>query len=190
MKIVIYIVVALLGFCAVVAATLYFKGALNKDTIATLMGKEPQDQEEITPPSGQPLMPIATALNEKEKQLAQREEEVAKEEARIKQERADLESERKQLENLLKKMETQLVALDADETQRLSDLAKTYAEMEPQSAAQILDQMFEDGAADDSMKDDAVKILRQIKAKDRAAIVELMKSSVAVSRALMSATQN
>jgi flagellar motility protein MotE (MotC chaperone) len=190
MKIVIYIVVALLGFCAVVAATLYFKGALNKETIASLMGKEPQDQEEIAAPSGQPLMPIATALKEKEKQLAQREEEVSKDEDRIKQERADLESERKKLEDLLKKMETQLGALDADEAQRLSDLAKTYAEMEPQTAAQILDQMFAAGAAGSAMKDDAVKILRQIKAKDRAQIVEQMKNSVAVSRALMSATQN
>ncbi len=186
MKIVIYIVVALLGFCAVVAATLYFKGALNKETIASLMGKEPQDQEEITAPSGQPLMPIATALKEKETQLAQREGEVAKEEERIKQERADFESERKELEDLLKKMETQLGALDADETQRVSDLAKTYAEMEPQMAAQILDQMLADGA----MKDDAVKILRQIKAKDRAQIVAQMKNAVTVSKALMSATQN
>jgi len=186
MKIIIYIVVALLGFCAVVAATLYFQGALNKETIASLMGKEKEVQEEMPAPPGQPLMPLATALKEKESQLAQREDEIKIEEDRIKKERADLEAEIKNLAGLLKKMETQLAALDADEAQRLSELAKTYAEMEPQNAAQILDQMLDE----ETVKDDAVRILLQIKAKDRAKIVEAMQNSVAVSEALISGTQN
>ena len=186
MKVVIYIVVAAVGFCAVAAATLYFKGGLNKETIANLrrsvLGSEKGNQGQTASQPGQPLLPLATALREKEKQLAQREDELGLEEERIKGERAALESERKKLEELLKRMEIQLAALDQDEAKRLSDLAKTYQEMQPAKAAAILDQMS---------VDHVVKILGQItKAKDRAKIVESMKKSLQISEALISGTGN
>jgi flagellar motility protein MotE (MotC chaperone) len=79
-------------------------------------------------------------------------------------------------------MEVQLAALDQDEAKRLSDLAKTYQEMQPARAAEILDQM---------PVDDVVKILGQMtKAKDRAKIVESMKKSLQISEALISGMGN
>ncbi len=181
MKFLTYIVAAAVGFCAVTAATLYFKGALNKETLASLIGKETQE-EEIASPTGEPLLPLATALKEKEKQIAQRAQELKVEEDRIKQEWTVLEAERKTLEGKLKEMQTQLAALDQEEMTRLTELAKTYQEMNSQTAARILEQM---------PVDDVVKILRQItKAKDRAKIVENMRNSLAISKAIMSGTEN
>ena len=183
MRILLYAVIALVVFCGMVAVTLHFKGALNKEALMSLKSSflaRDEDAGQGADTAGQvgPLLPLATALTEKEQQLAQWEQEIAEERKRLEQEETRFDEIRKEVEALLKQMQTEADSLDAEEEQRLSDLAKTYAGMRPEGAAQILQQM---------PVDDAVRILMRTPTRNRARIVEKMENASEISEAIISA---
>lgn len=180
MKLVLYIVIALVAFCLVVVGTLYFKGMLNKETLAGLKGSVAGEGEETEPElvseEGQQLMTLSAALKEKENHLAQREGDIAQEEKRLDQERKELESIRKEIETLLKQMGQQVGALDEEREKELLDLAKTYSAMEAKKAAEILSKM---------PVEDAVLILKRITSRQRGPIVQEMPNAREVSEAII-----
>jgi len=184
MKILLYAAIALVVFCGMVALTLHFKGALNKEALTSLKRSflpQKEDAEQDAQADGQvsgPVLPLATALAEKEKQLAQWETEIAEERKRLEQEEARFEEIRKEIETLLKQMQQRVDSLDAEEEQRLADLAKTYAGMRPEGAAQILEKM---------PVDDAVRILMRTPTRNRARIVEKMQNAPEISEAIIAA---
>ncbi len=183
MKALLYAAIALVVFCGMVAVTLHFKGALNREALISLknsfLGRD-EGGEGVADPGGQagPLLPLATALAEKEQRLTQWEAEIAQERKRLEQEQARFEEIRKEVEALLKQMQKRVDSLDAEEEQRLSDLAKTYAGMRPEGAAQILQKM---------PVDDAVRILMRTPTRNRARIVEKMDNASEISEAIISA---
>lgn len=182
MKLVLYIVIALVGFCGMVVGTLYFKGTLNKEALTglrdSLAGEsEETEGQQMAAPEGQPLQSLAAALKEKEEQLAQREDEIAQEKKMLEQERAEFEKIRKELESLLKQMQQQVDSLDDVQEKELADLAKTYSGMRPENAAKILETL---------PLDNAVKILKRVPTRDRARIVEKMENASQVSEAIIS----
>ena len=185
MKLLLYIGIALVVFCGVVAGALYFKGALNTETLASLRGSPADEGEETegAPVSeeGKQLMTLATALKEKEKQLAQREDDVGKEENRLDQERKELENIRKEIEALLKMMGEQVDTLDAEKEKELLDLAKTYEAMDEKKAGEILSKM---------PLDDAVSILKRITTRKRGPIVQEMPTAREVSEAIIKGLEN
>ncbi len=180
MKLLLYVVIALVAFCGVVVGTLYFKGVLTKEAIASLKGTaavEGGDTEvELASEEGQHLTTLAAALRDKEKRLAHREEEIAQDEKRLDQERKELESIRKEIDALLKRMEQQVEALDAEREKELDDLAKTYAAMEQKKAGEILSKM---------PVEDAVRILKRITTRQRGPIVQEMTNAREVSEAII-----
>jgi flagellar motility protein MotE (MotC chaperone) len=180
MKLLLYVLIALVAFCGVVVGTLYFKGMLNREALASLKGtvaSEGGDTEaELASEEGQYLTTLATALKEKENQLAQREEDIARDEKRLDQERKELESIRKEIDALLKRMEQQVETLDGEREKELDDLAKTYAAMEQKKAGEILSKM---------PVEDAVRILKRITTRQRGPIVQEMTNAREVSEAII-----
>jgi|GEM_PF-3100249 len=184
MKILLYVAIALVVFCGMVVLTLHFKGALNKEALTSLKSSFLTQDEGAEQDVGSerqvegPVLPLATALAEKEEQLAQWETEIAQERKRLEQEEARFEEIRKEVETLLKQMQQQVDSLDAEEEERLTDLAKTYAGMRPEGAAQILQKL---------PVDDAVRILMRTPTRNRARIVEKMENASDISEAIIAA---
>jgi len=180
MKLLLYVVIALVVFFGVVVGTLYFKGMLNKEALATLKGnvagEDEETETELASEQGQQLMTLAAALKEKEKQLAQREQDIAQDEKRLDQERKELESIRKEIDALLKQMGQQVETLDGEREKELEDLAKTYAAMEQKKAGEILSKM---------PVEDAVRILKRITTRQRGPIVQEMENAREVSEAII-----
>jgi len=180
MKLLLYIGIALVAFCGVVGATLYFGGALNKETLDSIRGSDAgqgeQSDIEIVSEESRQLTALATALRDKENQLAQREEDIAKDEKRLEQERKEFESFRKEIDALLKRMGEQVDILDAEKEKELLDLAKTYEGMDEKKAGEILSKM---------PLDDAVSILKRINTRKRGPIVQEMDNAGAISEAIL-----
>jgi flagellar motility protein MotE (MotC chaperone) len=180
MRIVLYAVVAIVAFCATVVGTLYFTGALDKESLVRLKGsfsKAPQKVEEGTKPQqAAQEVSVATALREKEKQIAQREKELAEEKERLDQERAEFDEIMKKVDGSLKQMAKQVDSLGAEEAKQVSDLAKTYAEMRPEKAAKILQGM---------PVENSVNILKRIVPRKRAQIIEKMENASEISEAII-----
>jgi flagellar motility protein MotE (MotC chaperone) len=99
------------------------------------------------------LESLAAELRTARDGLTDRETALAAREERLLAARAELDSLKRQLEGLQKSIESRLITITADEAKGIKGLAKTYGEMPPRSAANILREMEEETA---------VKVLSQM----------------------------
>lgn len=180
MKTVLYIVVALIAFCGVVAGTLHFTVGLTKGNLTSVVNSflgRVEDVEAGGEVPGETRLPqIAAALRQKEKELAERDAEITAQEKRLGQERAEFDQIRKNVENLVKQVDKQLEALDEQEEKQLQELADTYKAMDADRAAEKLQELEVERA---------VQILLRISSRNRAEILQNMTNAVEITEKIL-----
>ncbi len=164
MKKVLYVLVALVSFSAALAGALAFTGNLSRESLMRLIKQQPAmtAQQE---PEKELLSPLAQEMKEREAALKAREQAVAEREAQVAQREKELEALRKDVEQIQKQIQGAFADEEQDRQVRLETIANTVAEMKADRAAQALEGM---------PVDEAAEILAIVEAKDRGKIVEKM----------------
>jgi flagellar motility protein MotE (MotC chaperone) len=178
MKILVYILVPAISFVATLAACLALTGNLNPEALKRLIAPQPAEEPAVEQPQGE-VEALVQTLQRREEDLNKREAQIREQEERAKKERADLEALRTELQTIQKQIGDALKGEDADQQERVMDVATSLAKMKPISAAGILSAWTPEETA---------KVLRQVKDKERGKILDAMppEKAAAVLTALQS----
>ncbi|MBP8129600.1 MAG: hypothetical protein KA184_08450 [Candidatus Hydrogenedentes bacterium] len=166
MRVLLYIVIAVLSFLAVLAGAMAATGLLNAASFERLLGRAPEEPAPLAQPAASPedsLSGLARRLNEREEALVQRETDLKRREAEFSQRNAALLQLQTSLEERLKEVKSVLEQSDAEEQLRRKTTATTLELMDPKKAAERLNGL---------PPEEVAAILRLVKDKQRAKIVE------------------
>lgn len=168
LKLIITLLIAILCFAGSLAGLLAYSGNLSKEGFNKLLSPKPaaQKTEEATTEKGDESSALAQALKQREEELDQREAKVREEEERLKKSRTDLESLRAELQNIQTQIGASVKAVDADRKKRMEDVALSLSKMKATGAAEVVSSW---------PVEDAIAILRLVKDKERAKILDAMK---------------
>lgn len=169
MKILLYSLTGLISFTVALVALLALTGNLNKDAFDRLLNKQPPVLATPSKPADS-LGPLAQEMKRKEEALKQREQELKQREAQVGQREQELVQLRTQLEAIQKEIGGTLEDSEKDRQVRLETVALTLAEMKPSKAAERLESM---------PVEEAAEILNLVKPKERGKIVEAMTTEYA-----------
>lgn len=143
-RMLVYIVLALVAFSVVLVAVLAYNNQLSRENIARLLGRvEPPVIEEAP----DEVDALVQALDARQKSLDEREALLEKREEQLALRAQELDAELKELNATLAQINEAMTSLDAERQERVAQVAATYAAMEPQAAAEVLQQIPEEEAA-------------------------------------------
>ncbi len=148
------------------AGTLALTGQLNSESLNKLLGRAEDSQEPVKEESEE-VDPLAQQLKERARQLEQEQAQLAEERKRLQIAQQELEELQDQLEQILQELTALKQEADADYQTRLQDAALTLGAMDDRKAAEALQQWPPEYAAE---------VLRNVKEKQRAKILDAMKN--------------
>jgi flagellar motility protein MotE (MotC chaperone) len=164
LRLILFLVLALLAFVGALAAMLALTGNLNQESLSRIINREealppePVQQEDS-------LGVLAAQLKAKEAELAAREEELDEQEKQIETRLQELQALQRQIEETSLQLQGVIDETDEEREQRMTTVATTVSAMKPDKAALALQGLPDDEVAD---------ILRKVKDKDRGKIVDAM----------------
>lgn len=167
MKILIYLLMAVLAFALTMTAALAMTGNLSSEALARIVSGDPTPDLSGRPTAGpsDPLSPLAQQLKRREDALRDREARLATWEAQLLQREGSLETMRRELETLQKQLNTSVDEAETERKGRLESVALTIEKMRPERAAERLLGLPTEEVAD---------ILILVKDKSRGKIIESM----------------
>jgi flagellar motility protein MotE (MotC chaperone) len=140
MKLILYLVLALFSFALTVGGMLAYAGALNKEGIDKLLGRN----QAVAPgeidvkPDG--LSVTAKALREREEAIAARERDLEQQQERMDETQTQMEELRGTLEELIAQLTKTVDTMDADKMAKLQEVAKSLGSMKEDQAAMVLEE--------------------------------------------------
>jgi flagellar motility protein MotE (MotC chaperone) len=152
---------AVVAFVAALAGGLAATGNLNEDSLKRLIPTDKKEAPTLAPVDD--IGPLAQMLRDRERQLSEREQTLSEREQQVSARESALEEATNELDQKLVSIQDGLDQLDADQAERVLEVAVSLSEMDPAKAAETLQ---------DFSPDEASTIVRQIKAKDRGAILD------------------
>ncbi len=160
--------VAVLCFAGAMAGLLAYSGNLSKEGIDKLLYPKSAGQKAVETPAekGDESSALAQALKQREEELNQRETKMRDEEERSKKSRADLDALRTEVQAMQAKIGASIKIVDADHKKRMEDVALSLSKMKATNAAESIGSW---------PVEDAVAVLRFVKDKERAKILDAMK---------------
>lgn len=163
------LVVAVLFFAGSLAGLLAFNGNLSKEGLEKLRHPKTAEQKaEAGAASDAPedeSSALAQALKQRAEELDKREAKLREEEERIKKARTDLESLRAEVQSVQTQISASVKTVDSDRQKRMADVALSLSKMKASNAAETLKTW---------PVQDAVGVLRLVKDKERAKILDAM----------------
>lgn len=165
MKIVIYGLIGLVSFAATLAVSLLLTGNLSMDAVQRVFGPAPPPAVETGVPD--PLAPLVQQIKKRESALQQREQALKQRENQVVQREQELAQMQKRLTDIQKQIDDSLGDAEQERRVRMETVASTISVMKPDKAAERLEEM---------PIEDAAEILYLVKPKERGKIVEAMKS--------------
>lgn len=163
MRVLVYALAALLAFAAGMLVPLALTGNLNAEGINRILGRA--EPAELSAPREDPLGSLARKLRDREEQLRAREQQLEERLARIEQRERELDDTLEQLEEIQARLDERIAEEDAARMQRIEKMADIMAAMEPAKAAEDLESMT---------PDDAAEVLLLIKDRTAGAILDEM----------------
>lgn len=171
------ILLVLLVFAGSLAGFMYMAGGFTKEGLQKLLGVEPVQTAEATPPASTEQIPeLLKAIKEREAELDEREAVLKAEEARVNEQRAQLVELRTTLSALVAEATKTMDEAEASKRQQLQNVALSLSAMEPENAAdaigswapedaaivlQLIEEERQRGAILDSLEpDQAASVLR------------------------------
>lgn len=142
MKILFFLLLALLSFALTVAGMLAYTGNLNKEGLDKILGRtEPAiASESESEPEPDELSETTRALQEREKALANREQNLERQQQRLNETQDQMEELRGTLEDLIAQLTQTADTMDANEKTRLQEVAKSLGSMKEDQAAMVLEE--------------------------------------------------
>jgi flagellar motility protein MotE (MotC chaperone) len=140
MKILFFLLLALLSFALTVAGMLAYTGNLNKEGLDKILGRtEPAiaSEPELEPDE---LSETTRALQEREEALATREQNLERQQQRLTETQDQMEELRGTLEDLIAQLTQTADTMDANEMTRLQEVAKSLGSMKEDQAAMVLEE--------------------------------------------------
>lgn len=170
MKIVLFLLAALLGFGGTLAGIMAATGTLHEGTFNQLMG-EASEVEAPQPRPVESLGAFAQQLKQKEASLTEKEQALGDRERQLELREQSLQQLRSEIETMQSDILGAVETAEAEREEKLNAVAVTLSEMQPEKAAQSLIGF---------PPEDQAAILNLIsKAKDRGKIVEAMEQDQA-----------
>lgn len=140
MKLVLYLLLALFSFALTVGGMLAYAGALNKEGIDKLLGRnQPVAPVEVAV-EPDALSKMAKALREREDAIAARELDLKQQQERLSETQNQMEELRSTLEELIGQLTKTVDTMDADKMARLQEVAKSLGSMKEDQAAIVLEE--------------------------------------------------
>lgn len=177
MRLVVYLVVAVVAFAAGMLIPMAIGGNLNMDAINRALGRS--EPPATAAPQEDPLGPLAQKLKEREEELEALEAELEERRARLEQRERELDDTLEQIQEIQARLDEQMAKEDAARLERLSKLADMVAAMDPGNAAEDLEAMAPEDAAEVLLlvKDrTAGSILDEMEPRQRALIHQILQS--------------
>ncbi len=177
MRILVWLVLALVAFAAGILGPMAATGNLNSDGINLALGRT---SSEATPTQTEdPLGPFAQKLKIRETDVAEREKAMAERADRLDQRERELDDLLEQIQEIQARLDEQILSQDAARMERLDKMAKMMASMDPGKAAEDLESMTPDDAAEVLLlvKDrTAGSILDEMEPRKRSQIHQILQS--------------
>jgi len=162
MKVLLYVVLAVIAFAVAVVGATALTGNLSAENLKRLFAKEAPPQ----PPSGLGRVDaFMQHLKDRETELDRREEDIEEGEQRLAKRQADLETLRSELLAIQTQIQDSLNTADAEHQERLAEVAQNLSKMKATNAVEVLKNWS---------KDDVVEILRLISDRQRVKILDAM----------------
>ncbi|HIJ74523.1 MAG TPA: hypothetical protein HPP83_10525 [Candidatus Hydrogenedentes bacterium] len=146
MRILGYIMLALIVFFAVLFGVAWAKGELTRENLERVFKREAVKQAPEKGPDE--LDPLIRELKAREERLDAREAKIAQEENRLRSDQAHLDELRTELEDTLQRIRSALDDADVDQEKRLKQAADNIAAMKAKNAAKA----FENWDAEEAAK--------------------------------------
>ena len=176
-KIIATLTLVALAFIAALVVPLALSGKLNKDSMNTIMGREPEVLMEKVDPAG----PLMQSLTEEQERLSTWDTDLTKREELLKLREADVSSTLAEVKTIQAEITQAMDQLDKEQQDRLTTLAKTLGGMKAAKAAESLEQMTPEQASvllPIINEDSRGKILDSMKdIQHRALIFQIMQES-------------
>lgn len=173
MRILLYALAGLLSFAIALAGAMAATGNLNADAVKRLLGEQKPGQESrpAAAPAPDELGALARRLKEREEALDRREADLVRREAEFAKRSGELQQLQTTIEDRLKEIQGALAQNDTELQARRQTTASTLERMEPKKAAERMNGM---------PAEEAAEILRLVKDKQRAKIIEQLQPDEAV----------
>jgi len=166
--IVIPLLVFLLAFGLSLAGVLAATGNLNKESLGKMFGsQQPAPLSEDVPDETDAFV---LQLKENEKRIADEQKQLDEQKKRLRIAQDDVTQMTSQIEKMLQELEQMKGEVDKNRDARIEQAAKTVANMDPKKAA---------AALKDWPADRAAEVLRTVREKDRAKILDQMDPTLA-----------
>lgn len=163
MRIATYLLVAIVGFAAGVLVPMALTGNLNAEGINRVLGRD--EPPPLAAPKQDPLSPFALKLQEREEQVRAREQALEERLARIEQRERELDDTLAQIEEIQARLDERIAEEDEARMDRISKMADMMAAMDPGKAAEDLESMT---------PEDAAEVLLLVKDRTAGAILDEM----------------
>lgn len=168
MKMVAYVLIALLSFAGTLVGVMAATGKLNKEALDRI--KQGPAKPAAPAAREDDLGPVAHALAAREAELAKQEEALKTREQRVAQMEAGLEQLRTEVTEIQNQVKEALASEDTDRAQRLQDVATRIGKMKATNAAKVIENL---------PVDEAAAVMRLVKDKECAKILDSLKADKA-----------
>lgn len=146
MRILIVLVLVVVVFFATILVPLAMSGNLNAEAMNRLLGRE--EVSAVAEPEEDPLGPFARKLRERELSLKAREQDIEDRALRLGLRERELDDTLDQLRQIQEQIAQEMAGEDAARTKRLGKMAKMLAAMDARKAAQDLEALSPEDAAE------------------------------------------
>jgi len=162
MKLILYLVLALLAFAGALVGATALSGNLSQENLKRLFSK-PAPRPSAAQPSR--IDALVQHLKDREAELDQREQQVREDEDRLAKREADLAALRTELLAVQAEIEDTLQTADEEHQESLTEVAANISKMKPANAVEVLTNW---------PREDVVAILRLIPDRQRVKILDTM----------------